>query len=385
MFRLLSVIYELIYKLFDFLWNLAYRKSAERIRATARVDAHAAVMARAGLKRKRIVIRFVYSLLVICLFGGAAAYFLVKMWDDKGLAVYILTLLIALPALEVFYTLVFRKTGNLSLLEATDVVGKVHPYALYLRAFRADQRRIIFKEEDLVQQLLQQRVYTFAVGLPEEIDSSPGALRVYINNDTWQEEVRMLLEASSYVFLRVCNTEPCLWEIRQVLASEKELYIIVDDPEDYAAVKAVCPSLPQNLTVPEGKYAIYKRLEGGDWKNLTPYEPEKPKYEKAAFDKSFVTSLLKRFPKLGEDATLEQYEASIQELYSNLPADADHASKIRVASRIMDLLEGYCAKEDTDGRVRANARRFLEMYERFHPLPQGLQSRKEDLEKNTLS
>ena len=47
----------------------------------------------------------------------------------------------------------------------------------------------------------------------------------------------------------------------------------------------------------------------------------------------------------------------------------------------MDLLECYSSKEDIGGRVSANTKRFLNMFERFNPLPPGLQSRKDELEK----
>ena len=379
MFRLLSWIYDLIYKLFDFLWNLGYKRSAETIRATARTDAHAAVLERARLKRKRGVIKSIYSILVILLFGVPTICILVLWKDNDNLLKYVWAIVLAIPALETLYALLFERTGNLSLFEATDVVGKCNIYALYLRAFKADQRRVIFKEEDLVRSLLQQHVVTFAVGLPEEIDSSPGALRVYINNDTWQEEVRMLMDSASYLFLRICYTDPCVWEVQQALSLSKELYIIIDNAEDYSKVLNKCPGLPQNVTLAPGKYVIYRRLENGSWKNVSPAESDTPTYDKSSFNRSFVTSLLERFPKLDEDASIELYEESIEGLYTNMIAGADHALKIRVASRIMDLLEDYCKKEDSDGRVTHNAQRYLQMFERFNPLPEGLQSRKDDL------
>ena len=101
--------------------------------------------------------------------------------------------------------------------------------------------------------------------LPEEIDTCPGANRVYVDNDTWQEDVLAMMRRAVCVFLRVCNTESCLWEITQALSLDTELYIIVDSVEDYEAVRNQCASLPKHVTVEPGRYSVYKRLPDGLW------------------------------------------------------------------------------------------------------------------------
>ena len=233
------------------------------------------------------------------------------------------------------------------------------------------------------------------VGLPEEVDAPPGALRIYISNDTWKEEVRLMLDCAGFVLLRICNTEPCLWEVSQALSSQKDLYVIVDNIQEYSIVHEKYPQLPVITELPPDEYAIYRRIGTAEWENLTPHKQQlesssqsnevtHDKSEQSSFNKAFISSLLKRFPKLPDNASLEQFEESIDGLYTNIVAGADHALKIRVASRIMDLLEAYCAKGCSEERITNNLQRYLNMFERFNPLPEGLQSRKDDLLKKLI-
>ena len=167
-----------------------------------------------------------------------------------------------------------ERIGNISTFETLGVISLGVPYALYLRAFKSDSRESAFSERQLAKSLLNRHVVMCAVGEPEEVDAPPGAIRVYIRNDTWQEEVRLLLEFANSVYLRICNTESCIWEVKQALDFPRELFVIVDDMEEYEKVYDQCPGLPDTITLQPGRFAIYKRQDRDRWEDITPERPK---------------------------------------------------------------------------------------------------------------
>lgn len=397
MLRLIYGLLHLSTKLFNFLWKKSNKYSASRIQNKARRDSHAAVRERKRLLRHRRVIKTTYHILISA-FAACAGLFLILLglwgqfserWDGLTTVLFIIA---GVPLLSIavgsIKALLEEGIGNISTAEPADIIYSGIPYALYLRAFKADSRRSVFNEEQLALGLYSQNVLMVAVGLPEEVDAPPGAVRIYISNDTWQEQVQSLLDYASYVLLRVCNTEPCLWEVEQALASQKDLYVIVDDMQEYNIVHAKYPLLPTIAAFQPDEYVIYRRIGTSDWENITPAKPRQESSsapeedsERLSFKKDFVTSLLDCYPKLPVDATVEQYEASLDGLCTNMLYSVNQALKNQVASRIMDLLESYCYIDAPDNRVLNNAQCYLKKLERFYPLPDELQNRKEDLEK----
>lgn len=375
-------------RFFDYLQKTSNKHSTSRIQKLARKDSHAAVKERKRLRRRRLVIKAVYHLLVLSIAGFAGLFFVftafygqyIGRWNGLTALLLIIAgvpfLIIAAGSIK---ALGEKGLSNISTVETFDIIGSGVPYALYLRAFKADDRKSVFDELRLAKMLYSQGVLMVGVGLPEEVDSPRGAVRIYISDDRWKEEVHLLLECASYVFLRVCNTESCLWEVEQVLASEKNLYIIVDNMKEYDIVHTRFPALP---TIPEfhpDEYVIYLRVSPSEWEDVTPGKQDS--HNDAAYYQAYITIILNNHPILEDCATEEQFEQSIEGLFTHINADKDHASNIRVALRIMDLLELYCTKEDLDGRVSGNTRRYLKMYDIFSPLPAGLQVRKKELEK----
>lgn len=375
--RFLYWIVELIEKA----WNNNNEKASAFIEKNGREDAHAAVRERARLKRKRkvlLTLRTIFLIIIMIITGFIA--FAAFFGSDSGGWKYVWGVFFLFSAVSAFFSLISGNLGNISTIETSDVLDLNIPYALYLRAFEADAKRIRFKEEELVQSLLDNNIVTIAVGLPEEVDASPGAMRVYISNDKWQEEVKLLMERASYLFLRICNTEPCLWELEQALSLPNELYIIIDDVDDYKAVCSKCSLLPKNITLNKYKYSIFCRKADNDWEYIDPY-PEDTIRQEEDYQEAYVDGLLEQFPML-QDASIHEYEKNIQGLFSNMMLDFEHDKNLLVAERLLDLMEAYYSKGNGKQSVMTNIQTYLKLFKRFYPLPEELQLRLEDLSNN---
>lgn len=379
-YRVIDWVIECISDVYEFLWKLSDRRAEKKIARIARVDAHSAVMVRARIKWIRIVLNIVYHILVILITGWSAVFLFIY-----GNSVFFGIMNAFLPAsicLASVVSLFFNKSSNISLLEATDVVKQKSPYALYLRAFKSDLSRRNFNEEDLVQKLLQQKVVTYAVGLPEEVDAFPGAKRVYINDNTWQEEVRLMINGATYVFLRVCNTDPCLWELEQALSHSNNLYIIIENAKEYETVREKFSNLPQNISLHNDMYVIYKRLHDGTWEQQWIEEPDSdPEYDDF-FKENYIAGLLESYP-VPEESRDYVYEKSIEGLLSNTMVGWEQKYTTPIATRTLDLIEAYIDKINDDEfdseRTFIQAQQYLNMFKRFSPLEEYLIQRWNEL------
>lgn len=70
----------------------------------------------------------------------------------------------------------------------------------------------------------------FSVGKPEELESPEGAKRIYLDNDSWEEDVMTLMSLAKYILVCVHPNDNCIWEIRQcnTLFPEKTIYYVDD-------------------------------------------------------------------------------------------------------------------------------------------------------------
>lgn len=68
----------------------------------------------------------------------------------------------------------------------------------------------------------------FSVGRPEELESPEGTKRIYLDNDSWEEDVKTLMELAKYILVCIHPNDNCIWEIRQcnTLFSEKTIYYV---------------------------------------------------------------------------------------------------------------------------------------------------------------
>lgn len=70
----------------------------------------------------------------------------------------------------------------------------------------------------------------FSVGRPEELESPEGTKRIYLDNDSWQEDAKTLMDLAKYILVCIHPNDNCIWEIRQcdTLFPEKTIYYVDD-------------------------------------------------------------------------------------------------------------------------------------------------------------
>ena len=263
---LINFVDEVITSVFNYFYGKIQKKTEIKIKKICRTDSDQAIVERLRLERKRVILRFIFFFLVSALFAYIAYFFInLGITSDRytrwhwffGIC-FVLLFIAAISSL-------FNDDGNISVYNPLMVVELHKPYALYLRGFDRDGVSKSFSEETIVNDLLEQKIYTFAVGLPEEVDAPEGALRVYVNNSTWQRDVLILMKYSSCLLVRVRNTDSCIWELEQALTMLNKINIIVDNLDEYNAIRQNHSILPQIDELPEHGYAIARQDGNNNW------------------------------------------------------------------------------------------------------------------------
>lgn len=125
-------------------------------------------------------------------------------------------------------------------------------YVLFLRGFGSDnylsvsyqdknKRKDYFSEHHFMRRLsFIQNAY--AVGRPEELKNPSGATRVYLDNESWQSDVRELMNKAKCVIILVNDKPNCVWEIAQSEKIKAKVIYIVNNKNKYLEV---CQKLPQ--------------------------------------------------------------------------------------------------------------------------------------------
>ena len=125
-------------------------------------------------------------------------------------------------------------------------------YVLFLRGFGNDnylsvpyqeknKRKDYFSEHHFMRRLLFiQNAY--AVGRPEELKNPSGATRVYLDNESWQSDVRELMYKANCVIILLNDKPNCVWEIAQTEKIKSKVIYIVNNKNKYVEV---CKKLPQ--------------------------------------------------------------------------------------------------------------------------------------------
>lgn len=70
----------------------------------------------------------------------------------------------------------------------------------------------------------------YSVGLPEELESPEGSKRIYLDNQTWHQDVLQLMKDAHLIIIRINSNDNCIWEIQQCRSfySSKTIYYIED-------------------------------------------------------------------------------------------------------------------------------------------------------------
>ena len=153
-----------------------------------------------------------------------------------------------------------RLMGNLSLADKAAFLSSNRNYVLYLRGFETDDYSPEKKQyknrkgssrfsEYYFTKVLQSKETVCAVGMTKEVDAPIGAQRVYLNDETWQEDVRDLMRAAKEIYILVNDRPSCIWEINQSLGMLDKTIFLVDEREKYNKVRQL--GYEHGITFPE--------------------------------------------------------------------------------------------------------------------------------------
>lgn len=119
-------------------------------------------------------------------------------------------------------------------------------YALFLRGFekdkytydirlRAGREWDSFSEYHFVN-LVNKFMRVYAVGITNEIEPAVGADRIYLSNESWQNDVIELMEKANMIIILINDKPNCRWEIEQSLKYRDKTLYIIDDVSKYEAL-----------------------------------------------------------------------------------------------------------------------------------------------------
>ena len=68
----------------------------------------------------------------------------------------------------------------------------------------------------------------YCVGMTKELESPEGSDRIYLNDETWKDDVRSLIDRAKHVFILVNPSDSCVWEILECvrIAEGKTIFFI---------------------------------------------------------------------------------------------------------------------------------------------------------------
>lgn len=125
-------------------------------------------------------------------------------------------------------------------------------YVLFLRGFGNDnylsasyqeksKKKDRFSEHHFMRRL-SLILNAYAVGRPEELRNPSGAKRVYLDNVSWQSDIKELMYNAKCVIILVNDKPNCVWEIAQSEKIKSKVVYIVNSKDKYTEV---CRQLPQ--------------------------------------------------------------------------------------------------------------------------------------------
>ena len=188
------------------------------------------------------------------------------------------------------FLLVYRSyRGNISILSKEDFFKSTSNYALYLRAFCKDDysytrgRKINKRQfsEYLFTKLLSNKTKCIGVGMKNELDSPFGAMRIYVNDNTWKTDVIDLMRKADIIFILLSNRPSCMWESINAKEYIDKVVFITDDIDTYRLVKdqikdtLVFPDISDNSK--QHCFFYYLRMRGEEM-SFRPFTNSKQGY-----------------------------------------------------------------------------------------------------------
>ena len=125
-------------------------------------------------------------------------------------------------------------------------LSETNTFVLYLRGFEkdnySDKFRLSFTKpkgfsEYNFTKIVSKKYLCAAIGMTIELDAPLGAKRIYVDDNTWKNNVMDLIDKAKIVFILVNNRPSCLWEIESSAGYLDKTVFIVDNPVKYVLVQ----------------------------------------------------------------------------------------------------------------------------------------------------
>jgi len=185
---------------------------------------------------------------------------------------------------EAYYIVLMHHNTKYSPITNTEAYTKKNrlpsEYVLFLRGFGSDiysevynERRKnidVFSENNLIKRL--SLLYPcFAIGRPEELYAPSGSKRIYLDDKTWQEDVKEYMQMAKGIVILLTDKPNCIWEIVQSRDSREKTVYIVNNKEKYKRICEIVPELNVELIPLECKHFFMWYDDNGKlrWKPYT--------------------------------------------------------------------------------------------------------------------
>lgn len=228
--------------LYPFVIKLVEKNDIQLLNET--IDTNIAIKIRKKLKRNRIII-LVLMLILYAIYEVVTSIAITNFDDPQNIGDLIRNLGV-IGVLMYGYLIkqngAIKAVGNISTYSKHDFLEQHKKYCLFLRGFEQDN----YKHDPVVSEktydsfseyeftsLVMQNIPICAVGMTKEVNSPRGATRVYLNDDSWQNDVLELMEKSQVIYILVNDRKSCIWEIEQSFKMLEKTVYIIDDIQKY--------------------------------------------------------------------------------------------------------------------------------------------------------
>lgn len=154
-----------------------------------------------------------------------------------------------------YYTVLMLTNTSYTPFDAVSFATKndvKEDYVLFLRGFGTDNYLSInYQENNKQKDFFSEHKFmkrlsflfeSYAIGRPEELKNPSGATRIYLDNASWQSDVKELMLNAKCIVILVNDKPNCIWEIAQATDVQKKVVYIVNNKQKYLNV---CQQLPQ--------------------------------------------------------------------------------------------------------------------------------------------
>lgn len=211
-------------------------------------DANIAIEIRKKLKRNRIII-LILMLILYAIFEVVTTIVFTNFEDPQNVGDLIRNIGLTGVAMYIYLRKqngAIKAVGNISTSSKHDFLEQHNKYCLFLRGFEQDDYGhdpMIYEKtfesfsEYEFTSLVKQNIPICAVGMTKEANSPRGATRIYLNDDSWQNDVLELMEKSQTIYILVNDRKSCIWEIEQSIKMLEKTVYIIDDIQKYENVR----------------------------------------------------------------------------------------------------------------------------------------------------